>query len=274
MKNIISFFVVSAAITILLYGCSKNTGITNTPYSTYGSTNTGQLKINLAFAYTVDYATIMIKVNGQTVGSALQTRQPFPGGGYNTRGSNYALYLAVPQGNDTVQISLPKVGTSTDSIVFYKTVINLPDTAHYTLHITDTLVNSTTNNTKSVLVKNNINAVDTGKCRFKFINLMPNVAAIDLYLNGILMKSNLAYLQSSDTTISTGLNAPGYSAITTTTWVVRAYPSTTASPTLATYASSNLLQYQQVLTLFAMGYSGVTTGTRIPYICGTLDKNQ
>jgi hypothetical protein len=270
MKKIISFFAVSVAITILLYACSKNTGITNTPYSTYGqaSSGTGQLKINLAFAYTVDYATIMIKINGQTVGSALQTRTPYPGGGYNTRGSNYALYLAVPKGNDTVQISLPKVGTNVDSVVFYSTIINIPDSANYTLHIADTLTK-----TKSVLVKNNIAAVDTGKCRFKFVNLIPNVTSVDLYLNGVLMKSGLAYLQSSDTTISTGFNAPGYNPLVTTTWAVRATGTSATSTAIASYASSNGLQSTAVLTLYTMGYNG-STGTRLPYLAFTLDKNQ
>ena len=38
--------------------CKKNTGVTNQPYDTYGTpANKGQLKVNLAFAYAVDYAT-------------------------------------------------------------------------------------------------------------------------------------------------------------------------------------------------------------------------
>lgn len=275
MKKSALIFILPIALAICLYACSKNTGVTNQPYSVYGtSVGQGQLKINLAFSYTVDYATIMLKVNGQTVGSALQTRTPYPGGGYNTRGSNYALYLAVPVGSDTISVSLPKVGTNIDSVLFYTTVVIIPDSAHYTLHITDTLVNSTLNNTKSVLVKNIINYVDTGKCRFKFVNLMPNQAAVDLYLNGILMKSNLAYLQATDTfSVTTGQNAPGYTATGTVTWAVRKAGDPITATALASYASSNGLQSQMVLSMFCLGYTG-STGTRLPYLAFTLDKNQ
>ena len=273
-KRIIQYFIPVAAI-FFLYACTKRDGITNQPYDAYGvSTTTGQLKVNLAFAYTIDYATILIKLNGQVVSNALQTRTPFPGGGYNTRGSNFALYLSLPQGSNTVAVVLPKVGTSVDSLVLYSTSVTIPDSGPYTLHITDTLVSSTVNNTKSVLVKNQINDVDTGFCRFRFVNLIPNASAVDLYLNGVLIKSNVAYLATTDTfSVRTGVNAPGFVSTGTTTWAVRPAGAAASTTALASYANSNGLQSQVVMTIFSMGYSG-STGTRLPFISLTLDKNK
>jgi len=81
-KTFLKYGIAFAAI-VLMYACSKKDGITNQPYDAYGVSGTqGLLKVNLAFAYTVDYSTIRIKVNGKTVSSSLQTRQPFPGGGF------------------------------------------------------------------------------------------------------------------------------------------------------------------------------------------------
>jgi len=111
------------------------------------------LKINLGFAYTINYNTLLLKINDSTVSSPLATRTPFPGGGYNTNGSNFALYLAVNQGDNKVSVVIPKFGTSVDSVVLYSTKINIPDNSPYTLHIADTLVNATQNNTQSILVK-------------------------------------------------------------------------------------------------------------------------
>lgn len=262
----------SALLTV--YACQKSDGVINQPYATYGIDSSGLLKINIGSAYYADYATLTLKVNGVVKGTGLQQRAPFPGGGYNTRGSNYALYLAVPKGNDTISLAIPKVGTSIDSVVLYSTVINIPDNSPYTLHIADTLVNLTSNNTKSVLVKNPSTGMDTGYCKFRFVNLMPNLAAVDLYLNGILMKSNIPYLQTTDTfTVRTGVNAPGYSSATTTTWAVRPAGAAATSTALASYASANGLQSQRVLTIYSMGYSGGTGGKQ-PYLCFILDNNQ
>ena len=273
-KHLLKYFIPVAAI-CLMYACSKTDGVTNQPYASYGVSSTqGQLKINLAFAYTVDYVTILIKLNGNVVSNSLQTRTPFPGGGFNTRGQNFALYLSVPVGSNTVSVVLPKVGTSTDSVVLYTSTVNIPDNGTYTMHICDTLVNATTNNTTNVLVKNIINDMDTGWCRFKFINLIPKTPAVDLYLNGVLVKSNLAYLKPTDTfSVRTGVNAPGYVSGNTTTWAIRPAGALATSTALATYASANTLQSQMVMTIFSMGYSGAT-GTRLPFVAFTLDKNQ
>lgn len=269
MKSTLKYFIPVAAF-IFLYACKKNDGVTNQAYSAYGAPQ-GLLKVNLAFTYTVDYSTILVKLNGQTVSNSLQTRTPYPGGGFNTRGSNFAVYLNAPTGNNTVSIVLPKVGTTTDSIVlFSKTDVNIAEAAKpYTLHVTDTATN-----VKSVLVQNIITNVDTGFCRFRFINLIPNQPAVDVYLNGVLIKSNMAYLTPSDTfSVRTGVNAPGYTSGSTPTWAIRPAGAAASTTPIASYASASILASQSVLTMYSMGYAGAT-GTRLPFLCFTLDKNR
>ncbi|MFC4230267.1 DUF4397 domain-containing protein [Parasediminibacterium paludis] len=271
-KNILKYFSIATVI-LFVVSCSKNNSITNQPYLSYGVSGKSLLKINFASAYAGN-PTVLLKVNNLAVSNLITARTPFPGGGYNTNGSNYALYLSVPLGTNSVSVVRPKVGTDVDSIVLFSTVLTMTDTMAYTLHIADTLVNSSSNLTKSLLVKNDISDLDTGYARFRFVNLMPNVPALDLYLNGMLIKSNIGYLQASDTFgVKTGINAPNYATFATPTWVIRPAGALPTSTALATYASVNALQSRQVFTVFAMGYSGAT-GSRLPYVSFTLDKNQ
>ena len=269
LKYILPFLAV-----ILFYACKKDSGVTNQPYQTYDvPSSQGQLKINLGFAYTVNLSTMLLKINDSVVSSPLATRTPFPGGGYNTNGSNFALYLAVNQGDNKVSVVIPKFGTSVDSVVLYSTKINIPDNNPYTLHIADTVVNATQNNTQSILVKNIINDMDTGWCRFKFVNMIPNLPSVDLYLNGVKIKSAIPYMTATDTfSVRTGVYQPGYTGATTT-WAVRPAGALATSTATALYANANGLQSQKVMTIFTMGYSGLT-GTRLPYVAFTLDKNQ
>lgn len=269
LKYILPFFTMA-----LVYACSKDAGVTNQPYSVYGiNANQGQLKINLGFAYTINYNTLLLKINDSVVSNSLTTRTPFPGGGYNTNGSNFALYLGVKQGDNTVAVVIPKFGTNIDSVVLYKTTVTIPDNKAYTLHIADTMVNSSVNNTKSILVNNIINDMDTGWCRFKFVNMIPNLSAVDLYLNGVKIKSAIPFMTATDTfSVRTGVYQPGYTGATTT-WAIRPAGALSTSTATASYANANGLQSQKVMTIFSMGYSGLT-GTRLPYVAFTLDKNQ
>ncbi len=273
MKKYICRYCFIAAALFFTYSCSKNNSVTNQPYSSYSTSAIGQLKINYASAYLAN-PSVLIKVNNVAVSSLITARTPFPGGGYNTSGSNYALYLSVPIGANSVSIVRPKVGTDVDSIVLYSTSVVIPDSLPRTLHIADTLVSSSNNLTKSILIKNDISDLDTGYARFRFVNLIPNVPAVDLYFNGSIIKANIGYLQASDTFgIRTGFNAPNYATFNTPTWAVRPAGAASTTTALATYASVNTLQSKQVFTVFAMGYSGAT-GTRLPYVSFTLDKNQ
>lgn len=273
-KNSLRYFIPVAAL-FLLYACAKNDGITNQSYSAYGITSTqGQLKVNVAVAYTADPANIFVKLNGNVVSNAMQGRTPFPGGGLNTRGQAYSLFLSAPIGSNTVSLVMLKAGTTTDSVVLYTTTVNIPDNSPYTLHVTDTLVNATTNNTKSVLVKSIISNSDTGRTVFKFVNLIPNVPSVDLYLNGVLIKSGLAYLTPSDTfSVRTGVNQPGYVPGNVATFAIRTAGAAATVTPIASYATNTALTPQLVFTIFSLGYSG-STGTRLPFLSFQYDKNQ
>lgn len=258
------------ALLFVFASCKKNTGVTNQPYDTYGTpANKGQLKVNLAFAYAIDYANLRIKLNGAYVSNLLQSRTPFPGGGFNTRGSNFALYMSVPLGRNEVSIVMPRTNTNIDSVVLFSTNVNIADNTPQTLHITDTAAN-----TKSVLVRNNIVGIADGMCRFNFVHLMPNVPAVDLYLNGVLMRANIPYLGTSGAMdIPVGINAPGFVSGSTTTWAVRAAGATSTSAALVSFANASGLQSGVALTGFCMGYAGAT-GARLPFLAMTLDRNQ
>lgn len=269
MKKIINYTVALVALFVFA-SCKKNTGVTNQPYEAYGTpANKGQLKVNLAFAYAIDYANLRIKLNGAYVSNLLQSRTPFPGGGFNTRGSNFALYMSVPLGSNAVSIVMPRFGTNVDSVVLFSTSVNIADNTPQTLHIADTAANM-----RSVLVRNSINGIQSGMCRFNFVNLMPNAGAVDLYLNGILMRANIPYLGTSGAMdIPVGVNAPGFVSGATTTWAVRRTGSTATSAALVSYANANGLINGAALTGFCMGYASAT-GARLPYLALTLDKNQ
>jgi hypothetical protein len=269
MKKIINYTMALVALFVFA-SCKKNTGVTNQPYEAYGTpANKGQLKVNLAFAYAIDYANLRIKLNGAYVSNLLQSRTPFPGGGFNTRGSNFALYMSVPLGSNAVSIVMPRFGTNVDSVVLFSTNVNIADNTPQTLHIADTAANM-----KSVLVRNNIVGIADGMCRFNFVNLMPNAGAVDLYLNGLLMRANIPYLGASGAMdIPVGINAPGFVSGATTTWAVRRTGSTATSAALVSFASASGLQSGGALTGFCMGYSGAT-GARLPFLAMTLDKNQ
>jgi hypothetical protein len=274
MKKILIRYSAPLLLAGIFFSCSKNT-VDNAPYTSYGlDTTQGQLKFIYASAYQAN-PTVIIKINGKAVSNSITGRTPFPGGGYNTAGSNYALYLSVPKGNDTITIVRPKTGTSDDSVVLYKTVINVPDNKPRTLLIGDTLT-ATENKTASVLINNDLSPLDTGRVRFRFVNLIPNVAAIDLYLNGVKVDSNIAYKQAGNLfVLRTGINAPGVTDpnnLPTPTWTIRAAGSAPTSTALASYASANTLLSQRVYTIFTMGYQGAAS-PRQPYVSFTLDKN-
>jgi len=263
-------YIMPLALLFVFASCKKNTGVTNQPYDTYGTpANKGQLKGNLAFAYAIDYANLRIKLNGAYVSNLLQSRTPFPGGGFNTRGSNFALYMSVPLGRNEVSIVMPRTNTNIDSVVLFSTNVNIADNTPQTLHITDTAAN-----TRSVLVRNNIVGIADGMCRFNFVHLMPNVPAVDLYLNGVLMRANIPYLGTSGAMdIPVGINAPGFVSGATTTWAVRAAGATSTSAALVSFANASGLQSGVALTGFCMGYAGAT-GARLPFLAMTLDRNQ
>lgn len=261
-------------LSCLFFFACKKISVTVVPYDAYGISPTqGLLKVVYASAYTAN-PTVRLRLNGNIVSNGITGRTPFPGGGYNTAGSNYPLYLSIPQGDNTLAVTIVKSGTSVDSIVLFQTTFNIPDNSAYTLHITDTLSPSA-NKTTTLLVKNPTNPVNPGFCRYRFVNLIPN-GAVDLYINGIKIVSNIAYKQASDTfRVAIGANTPGVTdplSIPAPTWAIRTAGAAATSTALATYQSTNTMIDTKVYTIFSMGYVG-GTANRLPFVSFTLDKN-
>lgn len=239
---------------LMIAGCKKNVVSYLETQSTSGQAN---VKIIHASAYTTNYSSV-IKVNDIRVSSNVTNATPFPGGGLNTNGSNYPWYLEIKPGNTQVSLSVPKVGTSIDSIALFTTKVMFEANKYYSAYITDTAAN-----TKLVVVPENI-ATPTGNItRFKFVNIMPNVSALDLYWGSQLVASNVAYTGvSPDFTLNRG---------DTARWYIRTAGTASTSAPIAVYpvisASSApfTVPMQRVMTVFARGYN-TGTGNKAPAI--------
>lgn len=235
------------------------------------------LKINYASQY-ANNRTVFFKINGQRVSYLVTGRTPFPGGGYNTGGANSADFMQVPAGDVKFAVGLPrKVDNGTDSLELYSTTVQLTGGKIYVLHVTDTAAT-----TKSLLTEQNFTLPDSTIARFNFINLMPNVPAIDLYYGSAavtatdqstdsLLVGNVAYMQASR---EFTIRYNGLLNGVTTNKIFKIRPAgapTNATSLLATYTSASVPANQRVFYAFASGYSGkVSPSTQRPYISFTL----
>lgn len=211
------------------------------------------LKINYVSAYASNPG-VQLAVNGIRVSNLITARTPFPGGGYNTGGGSNNDYLAFVGGNTTVKVVIPVKTTATDSVTLFEKALNLEAGKHYSLHITDTA-----SKTKYLLLEDILIRPDTGRSKFRFVNLMPNVPAIDLYYGTTKVADNIAYLTSS----------PYFEVLrpaTALAWTIREAGTSPTSTALATYTSANTTLDQRVYTAFAVGYKGAPDAARKPYI--------
>jgi hypothetical protein len=239
------------AVALVSTGCKKN----EIKYGEFENITSDQslLKVNFVSGYASNPA-VQFVINGERVSNLITSRTPYPGGGYNTGGGSTPDYLALTAGSKDFKISIPKKGTNTDSLVLYTTTFNLEAGKTYTAHITDTAAN-----TKSLITADNLTKPDSGYAKLRFVNLMPNVPAIDLYYGTTKVASNIAYLSNSDYfTIQT--------PSTTLAWTTREAGTAATSPALATYTSASTTASQRIFTAFAMGYKGSTDAVRKPYI--------
>jgi len=261
--SIIALFTLVAGL--IIAGCTKN--ILNYGDIDKLSADKALLKINYGSQY-ANNRSVFIKINDQRVSSLITGRTPYPGGGYNTGGGNTADFLQVVAGDVKISIVQPKkINDGTDSIVLYSTTLNLAAGKYYTAHITDTAAT-----TKTVLTEENFAMPDSLVSRFHFINLMPNVPAIDLYYGSALITAvdqstdsllvgNIAYLQNSpDFT----LRINGANKI----FKIRpAGAAKNAATLLATYTTTSVPNSRRSFAAFATGYSGkVSPSTQRPYI--------
>ena len=244
MKKLLYLSVVIAAMSFIV-SCEKN-GLT---FSDYTSVDEGksQLKVNFFSMYRA-LPPYQIKINDARVSNNLLNNAnptPFPGGGLNTGGGNFPDYLAVNTGNNNIAISLPKVGTATDSVLLGSTTANLSSGKKYSLYFADTAANMTT-----LLVEDSLSTPDSGFVKFKFINLIPDMTAVDLYVGTVKVASNIPYKGVSPSFILPTNNA-------STTWALRTVGGTTnLTPT---YASASTIANQRVFTIIARGYNSITS---------------
>ena len=220
------------------------------------------IKFNYECMYS-DSRSVFIKVNGVRASNLITNRTPYPGGGYNTNGLNYPDFLVEDPGAKEISVILPhKIDNGTDSIELYKTTVQLEAGKKYSFNIADV-----SPNTKSVLVNEDFTLPAIGYTRLHFVNLMPNVPAIDLYYGTATTTD-----QSSDSLVVANVPYMGVSPDFTMhtvskTWKIRAAGAAKTSATvIASYTSSSTVASQRVLTAFATGYSGLTTSAQKPYI--------
>lgn len=243
MRNrIIQLICFSTAVLMLFTACEKNE--LKTTEVNKLTANEAQVKVMFASFYRSN-PRIYIKVNDKIVSSVLTTFTPFPGGGLNTGGGSTADYLRVAAGQNNFSVAVPKFGTSVDSLPLANVQYTVTAGKKYSLYFADTSANTT-----SLLVEDSLVAPDSGYVVYKFVNMMPDVAAgLDLYIGTTKVASAIPYKGVSPSFILPTNNA-------STVWAIRATGGTT---NLVTYTSAASLSNQLVFTVMARGYNAITS---------------
>lgn len=236
---------------VSIFSCSKSVN-SNLPIGSASSEN-ANLKIVNANAYATNYS-LQLKVNNDRISNNISYNTPFPGGGLNTGGSNVPWYMSVYPGATNITMSLPKAGTNEDSVVLVNRLITTQASKYYTAFFTDTAAN-----TKVVLVQDNIEYLTGNTSKFKFVHLMPNVPAVDVYFGGVKVFSNVQYQQVTPEMHLTGG--------TTGVWQIRTAGAAATATPIASYPTtgSQTIPYRRGLTVYSRGYNGAT-GNRAPAI--------
>jgi hypothetical protein len=246
---------------VLFASCKKD--VTSPIPISYDTDATAKLKVIYASAYLIRDS-VQIRVNDQRVSNTFLSLSstflptPYPGGGLNTGGSSFPYYLSVQPGNTKLYVSVPKKASTVDSILRYSGNISLDAGKYYSAYITDTLLTG-----RTVLVEENMSDVAYGFSRFRFVNLVPNLAAIDLYFEGDLVAPNVAYgAYSPEFTLAYKAAGqwrirPAGAAATSTPFAT--YPGTVTAP--STFSVPN----KRAMAVFAKGYNG-QTAARTPTI--------
>jgi Domain of unknown function (DUF4397) len=242
------------AFAIIYFSCKKNTYAV-----TERTTNEGTAQVKLGFfsAYTLTLAAILY-INDKPVSNTLAAPISFPGGGLNMNGSLNGDYLAVTPGNVKIQGFRPIQGTGNIATKLFEFTQTFNANTNYTFYITDTAAS-----TQGFSIEDGRAKPDSGFVRFKFVNAMPNLAAIDLYKGAnntvaTLFKGNINYKSASDIF---DLAIP-----VSDSFFIR--PAGAASSTLpmARRAFAASLSNQRIYTMLARGYNGTALATLLPNI--------
>lgn len=262
MKRIIYTSFALLAGVLLFTSCKKN----EIKYGDFDLVGADQalFKVNFLSQYKSN-PSVVFTIDGKRVNNPVTARTPFPGGGLNTGGGSTANYMVFNSGTYNFSVIIPSKITNEDSVVLYKTSINLERGKYQTLHITDTVVAGGPDNTFSSMVIDDLTKPDTSSVRYRFINLMPNSPALDLYYDSTLLAENVSYKESKVFTKPAGTVAAKAG------WWVRATGAAPGTAALISYtaeASVNSSQAKQrVFTVFTSGYVGlVSPDTRRPYL--------
>jgi hypothetical protein len=246
------FIAVALFSTMLIAGgCEKN----EIKYGEFDLVTPEQalLKVNFVSSYFTN-PQINISLDGNRLSNPITSRTPFPGGGLNTGGGSTADYLALTPGAHTIKIAVPQKGTDVDSLKLFEAPITIEAGKAQTLHITDTGAN-----TQMVMFTDDRTRPDSGVVRYRFVNLMPNVPAVDLYFGATKVAENVQYKEGKEFT----MNVPATSAA----WAVRAAGAAPASTAIASYTSASTYANRRVFTVFALGYSGIASpDARRPFL--------
>lgn len=252
MKKIINLFSIGLLATILFTSCKKNSFSVKETEFIDGKAS---LKVNYFSAYQLKPA-YQIKVDGIRVSNSLVFPTPFPGGGLNTGGGNYADYMAVNAGTRSITISIPNVGTNNDSVVLKTADVALEANKFYSLFFVDTAANIT-----PLLFEDDLTSPDSGYCRYRFINLIPDVATgTDLYFG-------TGSTNTTSATVATAIQykqASPYFTIpinTGSVWSIRPGGALNTTAAIASYTSTSSVVNQRVFTVVARGYNAISTPT-------------
>ncbi len=259
--KIYSFITVTAiAALAVVTGCKKEAE--KSPFDvTYSGSSMASLKV----IYTSPYFkrdSVQIKINDARVTNTFlsptttNTPTPFPGGGLNTGGGSVPDYFLLTPGDTKISVAIPKLLKNVDSIVKFSGNVTLDAGKKYSAFIADTAANA-----KIVLVpESGVTPADSTTSVFKFVNLIPNQPAIDLYFKNVLVSGNIAY----------GAYSPEFSLPSDSTgqWAIRIAGAAPASAAIVTYptgTTNQTIPKRRVMTVFCKGYTGAAA-PRIPVI--------
>jgi hypothetical protein len=247
MKKILINASAFIALIIIIAGCEKKSErvVDFAP----PASSQAFLKVNYASAYR-NNPSVQLKINDVRVSNPFTYAYPFPGGGLNTGGSSEDNYFAVEPGAVKISISIPKVGSNTDSVAIFSATPNLEAQKYYTFHVADTGAN-----TQGILMNESFTVPSDDASRYRFVNLMPNLPALDLYFGTSLVAANIPYKGAS-----------GYFNLLRSTpqsqWAIRPAGASSSSTPITTYTvapTTYSVPYQRAMTVFARGYSTITS---------------
>ena len=264
MKNIKKLTLCFLSFTLLI-GCKE--AIQDFGDLDFLTSDDAIVKINMASVYSDDRY-MYVRFNDQRVTPRIRAREPYPGGGYNTRGDSRPDFLKVSAGTVNIKVCLPhSVDIGKDSIVLSEQSVVLEGGKQYTLHVTDTAAN-----TQLILSQESLARPDSSFATYRFVNLMPNVEAIDLYY-GFYSTSAGGQSPAQDSLVASGIKYGQISdyftlnRVATRTWKIRpAGAAVTNETVLAFYTSTSSTLDRRSYTAYALGYAGFTSTIMKPYI--------